>query len=74
MQLEDRISIVTPEGVPVEMVVAGIGSRFIAGMLDVTLEVIGFFGVLLTFRALGISGGVGLAVLLVLFFAVFFGF
>jgi uncharacterized RDD family membrane protein YckC len=38
--LEDRLAIATPEGVEVELVLAGIGSRFIAGAVDYTLQLI----------------------------------
>lgn len=34
MQYEDRVSIPTPEGVEVELTLAGIGSRFIAALID----------------------------------------
>lgn len=34
MQYEDRVAIPTPEGVEVELTLAGIGSRFIAALID----------------------------------------
>ena len=35
---EDRLAIATPEGVEVELTLAGIGSRFIAGGIDFTIQ------------------------------------
>ena len=51
MFYEDRISVATPEGVTLEMTVAGVGSRFTAGLVDQLLR----FAVL---GALAILGGV----------------
>ncbi len=73
MDLDDRIALVTPEGVPLEMVVAGIGSRFIAGMLDVTIELILIFGLsLLVGRTT--DGGIGVVVLVIGLFVILFGY
>jgi uncharacterized RDD family membrane protein YckC len=38
--LEDRMAIATPEGVEVELTLAGIGSRFMAGAVDYTLQLL----------------------------------
>ncbi len=38
MQYEDRVSIPTPEGVEVELTLAGIGSRFIAALIDHSIK------------------------------------
>ena len=38
MQYEDRVAIPTPEGVEVELTLAGIGSRFIAALIDNTIK------------------------------------
>lgn len=38
MQYEDRISIPTPEGVALEMTLAGIGSRAVAGAIDLVFK------------------------------------
>ena len=35
---EDRLAIATPEGVEVELTLANIGSRFIAGGIDFTIQ------------------------------------
>jgi uncharacterized RDD family membrane protein YckC len=38
-QFEDRLAIATPEGVEVELTLAGIGSRFIAGGIDFAIQI-----------------------------------
>jgi len=38
MELEDRLAIATPEGVQLELTLAGLGSRAIAGFVDLTLK------------------------------------
>ncbi|MDQ1397616.1 MAG: hypothetical protein QOG64_2875, partial [Acidimicrobiaceae bacterium] len=40
MDYEDRISIATPEGVAVDLVLAGVGSRFSAAILDTAIQFI----------------------------------
>jgi uncharacterized RDD family membrane protein YckC len=75
MEYEDRIRISTPEGVDVELTLAGIGSRFIAALLDFLVQ----GGVLLAAAfALGVIGGGGTglatAVFSIVFFLVFFGY
>jgi uncharacterized RDD family membrane protein YckC len=37
---DDRLAIATPEGVEVELTLAGVGSRFIAGGIDFTIQVV----------------------------------
>jgi uncharacterized RDD family membrane protein YckC len=38
MELEDRVTISTPEGLELEVQLAGLGSRFIAGMTDLIIQ------------------------------------
>ena len=38
MELDDRMSIVTPEGVVLEMTLAGVASRYAAALLDVMIQ------------------------------------
>src|SRR4051794_22808746 len=66
---EDRLAIATPEGVEVELTLAGIGSRVIAGTIDVIIEILllGALAVLLHFL-----GTIGTAVYASLYFAVIF--
>jgi uncharacterized RDD family membrane protein YckC len=75
MEYEDRVRISTPEGVDVELTLAGIGSRFIAAMLDFGIQ----FSILLaTALVLGATGddrgGSSLAVFTIVFFLIFFGY
>ena len=44
MQYEDRVTIPTPEGVDVDLSLAGIGSRFIAALIDTAIKVIALVG------------------------------
>jgi uncharacterized RDD family membrane protein YckC len=40
VELEDRITIATPEGLELEVQLAGLGSRFIAGMADLIIQLV----------------------------------
>ncbi len=76
MEYEDRLRIATPEGVDVELTLAGIGSRFIAALLDLLIQ--GSILLAAAF-ALGVigdddEGGVGVAVYSIVFFLVFFDY
>ncbi|MGZ4737463.1 MAG: RDD family protein [Acidimicrobiia bacterium] len=75
MRLDDRITISTPEGLDMEITLAGVGSRAIAGLLDLTIEVLVLIALLLAFRAIG-SGGNGfvVATFVVVAFLVLFGY
>lgn len=73
VDLDDRIALVTPEGVPLEMVVAGVGSRFIAGMLDVAIEMAMIVGLSLIVGNSG-GGGVATVVLVIGLFLILFGY
>lgn len=71
MQYEDRINIPTPEGVALEMTLAGIGSRAVAGGLDLVFKALIVGGLLLVlygafgdYGALVIVPLVGLTLLL----------
>jgi uncharacterized RDD family membrane protein YckC len=75
MEYEDRVRISTPEGVDVELTLAGIGSRFIAAIFDLLIQ----GAVLLAAAvALGVIGGDGTgfarAIFYVVFFLVFFAY
>ena len=59
MEYEDRVSIATPEGVELELALAGLGSRSLAGSLDLLLKLL-IIGAL-ALALLGFSGGGGLA-------------
>ena len=62
MDYEDRITIPTPEGVSLEMTLAGLGSRAIAGGIDLTIK--GLLAALVAVLLLALFAGLGVAVLL----------
>jgi uncharacterized RDD family membrane protein YckC len=84
VQYEDKVTIPTPEGVEVEMTLAGIGSRFIAQLIDwlikfaimfaLIMALFGFSGLPGDIEADGDAALVGLAVLLVAIFLINFGY
>ena len=56
VSFEDRLAIATPEGVEVELVLAGIGSRFIAGAVDFTIQLAVIVSMALITRPAGDAG------------------
>jgi uncharacterized RDD family membrane protein YckC len=69
----DRLTITTPEGVAVDLVLANIGSRFLAALLDVAIQGgIGLVAVLILSAAL--DGGVLALVLSIGAFLLIFGY
>ena len=78
MEYEDRLTIPTPEGVDLELTLAGVGSRFASALLDYTIQ-----GAIIVALALVLGLGVGLgpassgpasAVWIVLSFLLFVGY
>ena len=58
MQYEDRITLATPEGVELDVALAGLGSRFAAALLDAIIQTVLIYGVgLLTALSVGFSAG-----------------
>ncbi len=75
MEYEDRVRIATPEGVDVELTLAGIGSRFIAAILDLLVQGAVLLAAAIALGVLGGDGtGVGVAIYSVVFFLVFFAY
>jgi uncharacterized RDD family membrane protein YckC len=68
VQLDDLITIATPEGIELELVLAGAGSRFIAAVVDFALEVLLIVLAALVTTDL-IGGGIGEALLAISIFA-----
>jgi uncharacterized RDD family membrane protein YckC len=52
---EDRISIPTPEGVEIELVLAGLGSRLLAALIDFAVQT----GLVVALSLLGTAAGSG---------------
>jgi uncharacterized RDD family membrane protein YckC len=69
----DHTSIVTPEGVTLDLPLAGVGSRFIAAVIDTTIQVLLVLGIGLIAAAAPESGLVA-ALTVVAAFAVFIGY
>lgn len=78
MVFEDRLTIDTPEGVPLELTLAGVGSRFAAALVDYLIEGLVLVALLLVLGyGVGLSpgdGALGIAVWVLAFFFVFWGY
>jgi uncharacterized RDD family membrane protein YckC len=68
---QDRLRIATPEGVTVDLILAGLGSRFTATLIDLTLKGLLILG---AFIAASAIGDLGLALFSVISFAIYFGY
>jgi uncharacterized RDD family membrane protein YckC len=71
--LDDRVTIATPEGVELELVLAGVGSRFAASLLDVVVQLGAIFALAVVLGPLG-SNGFVLAAYLVAIFLILFAY
>lgn len=80
MKYEDRITIATPEGVDVDLTLAGIGSRFIAALIDTSIKLVAFIGsFIFLFGGTSLLGGgdltsIGSAIFYVVSFFIWFGY
>jgi uncharacterized RDD family membrane protein YckC len=70
---DDRVTIATPEGVELELVLAGLGSRFMAALLDVVIQLGAIFALAIVFAPVGDSGYV-LAAFFVAAFLILFAY
>jgi uncharacterized RDD family membrane protein YckC len=71
MELEDRLTITTPEGVELDLQLAGLGSRFMAQLLDLLIKAMAIVLIALT---LSIAGLTGVAIMLPAFFLVVYAY
>jgi uncharacterized RDD family membrane protein YckC len=72
MEIDDRISIATPEGVDLELTLAGVGSRFISALVDLMLQIVLLVGVSGIGAAVGAFGsGFGAVVVFIASFLIF---
>jgi uncharacterized RDD family membrane protein YckC len=71
--LDDQVTIATPEGLDVDLVLAGLGSRFVARLIDSVVQLIAIVALLLVAALLSNDGWV-LAVMFVLYFLVVFAY
>ena len=80
MQYEDRVTIATPEGVNVDLTLAGIGSRFIAALIDTSIKIAVFLGFFVfLFGGTSLLGGgevsaFGAAAFYIVSFFIWFGY
>lgn len=75
MTYEDKISIPTPEGVELELVLAGVGSRLVATLADFVVKGVILLALFIVGDALGgDDGGFVVALLIVGSFLVWFGY
>jgi uncharacterized RDD family membrane protein YckC len=73
MTFDDRITISTPEGVDLELVLAGLGSRFAAALLDLLIQFGAIIALLFVLGAAGDSG-VAIALFFIGVFLILFGY
>jgi uncharacterized RDD family membrane protein YckC len=69
--LDDRVTIATPEGVELELVLAGVGSRFAASLLDVVVQLGAILALAVVLGPLGNNGFVFAAYLVAVFLILF---
>lgn len=73
MEYEDALTVTTPEGLEVELALAGVGSRFASALIDFLLELVAFGAVALLLARFA-SEAVAIAIGSLAFFAVVFGY
>jgi uncharacterized RDD family membrane protein YckC len=79
VRYEDAITISTPEGVDLELRLAGLGSRFTAALVDIVIRVVLLIAVALLLRQEGVFvgepvTGIEGAAFVILFFLIVFGY
>lgn len=77
MEYDDRLTISTPEGVELTLTLAGVGSRFVAALVDGAIQwgLIGAAAVVLFMTdGLGVGGNAAAAIFALVFFVVLFGY
>jgi uncharacterized RDD family membrane protein YckC len=74
VNLEDRITIATPEGVELDVQLAGLASRFIAGVTDLIIQLILVVVLVLVTGAVTGGGPADLAAFLIGVFLIWFGY
>ena len=71
MLLDDRVTIATPEGVSLELVLAGVGSRFIARLLDTVIQFACIIALVIGVGATGAPGWIVATSFVLIFLVVF---
>src|SRR4051812_11588947 len=70
--VQETLRISTPEGVSLELPLAGVGSRFVALLVDTLLQSVAFFGVIIALDVADAGRFEAFAVIGVAFFALLF--
>ena len=73
MELEDRVTIATPEGVDLSLTLAGVGSRFVSALVDFTIQILLIVALFVVFLLTDL-GGWGSAAYAIFSFVVVFGY
>jgi uncharacterized RDD family membrane protein YckC len=68
---EDRMSMETPEGVTVTVLLAGVGSRFVSAGIDLTIQIVLAVAAFVAFLGFGVGGGASGGFLAVSLFVIF---
>jgi uncharacterized RDD family membrane protein YckC len=74
VQLDDRVTLATPEGVALELILAGLGSRFLARLLDTVIQLAVILALALGVAAGSDRPGFFTAVVIVLVFLIVFAY
>lgn len=75
MELDDRLQLVAPEGVTIEVVIAGLGSRAAASLLDTLIIGVSFFALTIIDAFVGeVSPGLATALMALTVFMAMFGY
>jgi uncharacterized RDD family membrane protein YckC len=74
MSLDERLTIATPEGVDLELVLTGVGSRFPAAVLDAFIELVIIVALSFVIGSNSGAGNIGLAFYFVAILLVVFGY
>jgi uncharacterized RDD family membrane protein YckC len=71
VRLDDRVTIATPEGITIELVLAGLGSRFIARLLDTVIQLVLIITLAMGTGLASPPGYVRASVVVLIFFVIF---
>lgn len=75
MEIDDRLTIATPEGVDLSLTLAGVGSRFAAASIDLLIEIVLIVAVAIAAGVLGdAESGWGAAMVALLSFVIIVGY
>jgi uncharacterized RDD family membrane protein YckC len=72
--LDDRVSIPTPEGLELELQLAGLGSRFIAGTVDVIIQILAIVALAVVTGEFSGGGHLNAVAFVIIAFLIWFGY